>query len=73
MHPTPLRSDKIVDILKTGVCSIAFLLYPGGAGDGQAVGRPNASRRSRTSRNQNNTQQCLTRRAFARPITTTWS
>jgi hypothetical protein len=39
MHPTPLRVDKIVGILKAGVRSNAFPIYPGGAGDGQSVGR----------------------------------
>jgi hypothetical protein len=39
MHPTPLRVDKIGAILQAGVRSNAFPIYPGGAGDGQAVGR----------------------------------
>ena len=40
MHPTPLRVDKIVGILKVGVHSNAFPIYSGGAGDGQSVGWP---------------------------------
>jgi len=39
MHPTPLRVDKIVGILKAGVRSKAFPIYPGGAGDGHIVRR----------------------------------
>jgi hypothetical protein len=37
MHPTPLRVDKIVGILNAGGRTIAFPIYPGGAGDGQPV------------------------------------
>jgi hypothetical protein len=40
MHPTPLRVDKIIGILKAGVRSNAFPIYSGGAGDGQTVGPP---------------------------------
>jgi hypothetical protein len=38
MHPTPLRVDKIVRILKADLRSTAFPIYWCGAGDGQAVG-----------------------------------
>jgi hypothetical protein len=43
MHPTPLRVDKIIAILKAGACLIAFLIYHGGADDGQPVGRQSTS------------------------------
>jgi hypothetical protein len=39
MHPTPLRVDKIVAILKLAFGPTVLLVYHGGAADGQAVGR----------------------------------